>query len=160
MPAICIVNLEDVRTFARSQGERLPTEAHQEWLERAIFRYVISNSEDLQPSAPSRMELAFSHVARAAAAAETTVPFLPSARLANNAALVVDWLAGLSERDPRLAGQLRRVTFEDALAMSQRWHRQLPMTGREQALHGLKVTCHASMTAHGNFVIAESLAGA
>jgi hypothetical protein len=117
--------MEDVRTFARSQGERLPAEAHQEWLERAILRHVISNSEDLQPSAPTRTELAYAHVARAAAAAETTVRFLPSARLADNAALVVDWVAGLDERDSRLARKLRRVTFEDALAMSQRWHRQL-----------------------------------
>jgi hypothetical protein len=42
-----------------------------------------------------------------------------------DADLVVDWLAGLHERDPRLSRKLRRVTLEDALTMSQRWHEQL-----------------------------------
>jgi hypothetical protein len=130
--AVCIVNLEDIRTFARMQGERLPEQSNREWLERAILRHVIGRSDCLHPSAPSRVEIALAHVARAVATGETTFRFSPSTKLPEDVALVVDWLAGLQERDPRLAGKLRRITFAQALGMSERWHDRLRKEAKRQ----------------------------
>jgi hypothetical protein len=125
MAATCVINLEDIRSFARRQSQRLPERSHREWLERALLRHVVTTGDGIRPGVPSRGEIAAAHVARAIAAGEATVRFSPPASLAEDVALVVDWLAGLRERDPRLAGKVRRIVFGDALGMSRRWHRQM-----------------------------------
>src|SRR5690606_15985271 len=117
MAAVCIINLEDIRTLAREQGEWLPSLAQREWLERAIMRHVVGTRDCLKASGPSRVELSSVHIARAIAGGESTVRFLPSAKLLHDVTLIVDWLAGLPDRDPGLAGKLRRVTFANALGM-------------------------------------------
>jgi hypothetical protein len=137
MAAACIINLEDIRTLAREQGKPLSSLAQREWLERGMLRYVIDSEDCLRPAEPSRAELSAAHVARAVAANEPSVRFLPSAKLLEDVALVVDWLAGLRERNPRLAGKLRRVTFADALEMSRRWHGQLRKAAERTQAKGI-----------------------
>jgi hypothetical protein len=125
MRAPCIINLENISTLSNWLGKRLPLEAHRDWIDRVLLRHVLSSQDCLQASPPTREELSSLHVFRAVAAGQSPVRFVPTERLMKDADLVVDWLAGLDERDPRLSRKLRRVTFDDALTMSQRWHGQL-----------------------------------
>jgi hypothetical protein len=137
MAAVCIVNLDDVRTLARKQEEQLPSLAQREWLERAIMRHVVGTRDCLKATCPSRVELSSVHVARAIAGGESIVRFLPSAKLLHDITLIVDWLAGLQDRDPKLVGKLRRVTFANALEMSQQWHRQLRKAAERRQEKGI-----------------------
>jgi hypothetical protein len=102
---------------------------------KAFLRHVIVNSENLRPAPASEAELSLPHVARAVAAGETTVRFSPSFKSTGDVSIVVDWLAGLRERDPRHARKLRKIRFSDAVAMSHRWSEPIldrvrPISGR------------------------------
>jgi hypothetical protein len=137
MSAVCIVNLEDILKFAREQGERLQEQSHREWLECAVLRHIIGTGDCLKASAPSRAELSTTHVVRAVAAGDATVRFLPSAKLLQDVTLVIDWVAGIQDRDPALARKLRRVTFANALEMSHRWHWQLQKAAERRTTKGI-----------------------
>jgi hypothetical protein len=137
MGPFCIVNIEDIRLFAKIEAKRLPVRAHREWLERTVLRHVVTVQDSLQPSAPSRTELAAPHVSRASAAGEPTLRFKASTKLTREVADVVDWLAGLPGRDPGLDRKLRRVTFSDACAKSRRWHEQLRKNAERRYASGI-----------------------
>jgi hypothetical protein len=131
--AACTINFEDIRAFARARAERLPLKSQREWLERALLRFVLTTGHGIYASGPSQIEIAAAHVASAIANGDATFRFSPSPDLDAKVTSIVDWLAGLPERDPRLARKLRRVTFADALEMSHRWHRELrKAAGRRQ----------------------------
>jgi hypothetical protein len=115
-----IVNLRDIRIFAEAHGKRLSVRSQREWFKRAVLRHVVITKDGLQPAGSL-----LARMVRSMAAEEAVFRFAPSAGLTRDAALVVDWLAGVESRTPFPANDLRTVTFEQALAMSDRWHERL-----------------------------------
>jgi hypothetical protein len=118
MDSVVIVNQEDVETFAKEQGRKIPVDTHREWFERAIVRHVAETGEGLWRSLSLLADLDGFEVARAFTAGETIVRFSPSATLCSDSASVSDWLADLEPENSLLAGKLGGVAFSEAVEMS------------------------------------------
>jgi len=59
------------------------------------------------------------------------VQYRSSCELRREADYILDWLAELEERDPRLHAKLPRINFRQAYHHSKRWHRELARAGEK-----------------------------
>jgi hypothetical protein len=116
-----VTNLDDAVAFARARGARLTEQSRVEWLCRAFRAFVPRHRPCLEQVA-GPLNHSQELVRRAVANGEPVYRFVPTPEFASTFEQVVDWLAALDGVRTDLVRKLPRVTFEQALEASHRWH--------------------------------------
>jgi Leucine-rich repeat (LRR) protein len=119
-----VTNLDEAAAFARSHGARLTDQSGVEWLCRAFRAFVPKHRPCLEQVA-GQLNHSQELVRRAIANGEPVYRFVSTPEFAGTFGQVVDWMAALEEVRPDLVRKLPRVTFDQALEASRRWHAAL-----------------------------------
>lgn len=114
MKKIEITNYDELKTDVSELLKRVPRLSAQDrmWFAKAFTREVLRKAY---------------YVVDTESVATETQPVLyrPGRSLHGEAVYILDWLAGLEERDPRLHAKLSKITFKQASQHSQKWHEAL-----------------------------------
>lgn len=125
---ICVIEFDNVERMCASMSRRLENDVFQRWLFSAAKTHILKTGDFLVPVLPfdlTEEQKSDPFIVRALEqGAELKAP-RNFWRLDVYLRLVCDWLAGLPEREPGRARRITRMTFADAVAASERWHRQL-----------------------------------
>jgi hypothetical protein len=109
---------------------RVPDASHVDWLGTAVLRHVLVTTEGFRRSEPTKAEAETPRVAWAIANSIGTLRWTPTAEIAEDCRLVVDWLS-LNSRDVPVHGDLKRLSFSKAVAAARAWQRRQAEVDRD-----------------------------
>lgn len=122
-----MVNFSAVNSHLKSVMGREHNQKAASWLVKASMRHILKTRDGLIKIDPSELkthESNDSEVVRAIMEGQTLMRYI-GGYLEQDFDTVLDWLAGLADREPGRYRRLNRMTFEQALNASRQWHQQL-----------------------------------
>jgi len=149
MPSL-VINTGDLDRFIAERAGLLDV-AGQAWAARHLRRFLLRDGRSHHPVRGNFVgrELR-DNLRRARHLGLDPVWFRIDPRVEDEIGCVLDWVGALPQMDPRLAGKLKRISYEDARVQADDWHARLAQ-GREATLGEEADSCDTEIELDGGW---------